>query len=65
MSARVISTPSQIADPDLAHKYTFGEAPSIRPCVLCNQGCQVRDVRNPLVSCTVNRLILGCESQHG
>jgi NADPH-dependent 2,4-dienoyl-CoA reductase/sulfur reductase-like enzyme len=22
-----------------------------RPCVLCNQRCQVRDVRNPIVSC--------------
>jgi 2,4-dienoyl-CoA reductase (NADPH2) len=26
-----------------------GETP--RPCVLCNQGCRVRDPRNPIVSC--------------
>ncbi len=24
-----------------------------RPCILCNQACQVRDARNPIVSCVV------------
>ena len=44
-------TRAQIADPDLARKMADGVAARIRPCVLCNQRCQVRDARNPLVSC--------------
>ena len=44
-------TRAQIADPDLARKMADGVAERIRPCVLCNQRCQVRDARNPLVSC--------------
>ncbi len=27
---------------------------SARPCAACNQGCQVRDPRNPVVSCAFN-----------
>ena len=42
-------TRAQIADPDLVRKTTAGEA--VRPCVLCNQTCQVRDARNPIVTC--------------
>ena len=44
-------TRAQIADPDLARKLTAGTPEQIRPCVLCNQRCQVRDARNPLVAC--------------
>lgn len=44
-------TRAQIADPALANKATTGQLDRIRPCVLCNQQCQVRDVRNPIVSC--------------
>lgn len=44
-------TRAQIADPDLAAKLADGVSAQIRPCVLCNQRCQVRDARNPLVSC--------------
>jgi 2,4-dienoyl-CoA reductase (NADPH2) len=44
-------TRAQIADPDLAGKMVDGVPERIRPCVLCNQRCQVRDARNPLVSC--------------
>jgi mycofactocin system FadH/OYE family oxidoreductase 1 len=44
-------TRAQIADPNLARKLLGGEDPRIRPCVLCNQVCQVRDARNPIVSC--------------
>jgi 2,4-dienoyl-CoA reductase (NADPH2) len=47
-------TRALIADPDLANKAAADDEMSIRPCVLCNQGCQVRDVRNPIVSCSVN-----------
>jgi mycofactocin system FadH/OYE family oxidoreductase 1 len=44
-------TRAQIADPDLVAKVRAGAAPSVRPCILCNQACRVRDDRNPLVSC--------------
>ena len=46
-------TRAQIADPDLAAKVERGEVDRIRPCILCNQACQVRDARNPIVSCVV------------
>jgi 2,4-dienoyl-CoA reductase (NADPH2) len=44
---------AQIADPDLVRKLAAGDASRIRPCILCNQTCMVRDVRNPIVSCVV------------
>ena len=44
-------TRALIADPDLAVKLTRGEPDRVRPCILCNQACQVRDNRNPIVSC--------------
>ena len=46
-------TRAQIADPDLVNKIGGIRSESIRPCVLCNQACQVRDARNPIVSCIV------------
>ncbi len=42
-------TRAQIADPDLVNKAQTGSKP--RPCLRCNQACQVRDVRNPIVTC--------------
>jgi hypothetical protein len=42
-------TRAQPADAALVAKARAG-VPA-RPCTLCNQSCQVRDVRNPLVSC--------------
>ncbi|MFB9323555.1 mycofactocin system FadH/OYE family oxidoreductase 1 [Cryptosporangium minutisporangium] len=44
-------TRAQIAEPRLVTLVRGGAADRVRPCVLCNQACQVRDVRNPLVSC--------------
>ena len=44
-------TRAQIADPDLVAKLRAGTPERIRPCTRCNQTCQVRDVRNPLVTC--------------
>lgn len=44
-------TRGQIADPDLTAKLAADRAHSIRPCVRCNQTCQVRDGRNPIVTC--------------
>lgn len=46
-------TRAQIADPDLVAKLVAAQAERIRPCLLCNQRCKVRDNRNPLVSCVV------------
>jgi 2,4-dienoyl-CoA reductase (NADPH2) len=44
-------TRAQIADADLAAKLAAGTPERIRPCIRCNQTCQVRDARNPLVTC--------------
>ena len=44
-------TRAQIADPDLVAKLASDEADRIRPCTRCNQTCQVRDARNPIVTC--------------
>jgi mycofactocin system FadH/OYE family oxidoreductase 1 len=44
-------TRAQIADPELVNKMRAGAPGTVRPCVLCNQACQVRDPRNPVVSC--------------
>lgn len=44
-------TRAQIADPDLVRKLTDGDVARIRPCTRCNQTCQVRDARNPIVTC--------------
>ena len=49
--AGVEMTRAQLADPDLVAKLREGRAAEIRPCILCNQTCQVRDNRNPIVSC--------------
>ena len=49
--AGVEMTRAQIADPDLVAKVRAGTLARIRPCTRCNQTCQVRDVRNPVVTC--------------
>jgi 2,4-dienoyl-CoA reductase (NADPH2) len=49
--AAVEMTRAQIADPDLVAKVRAGTPEQIRPCTRCNQLCQVRDVRNPIVTC--------------
>ena len=45
-------TRALIADPGALGRLAAGEA--ARPCIACNQGCQVRDPRNPVVSCAFN-----------
>jgi mycofactocin system FadH/OYE family oxidoreductase 1 len=47
-------TRAQIADGELVAKLRAGHAERIRPCILCNQKCRVRDVRNPVVSCVAD-----------
>lgn len=49
--AGVEMTRAQIADPDLVAKLRSGAPERVRPCTRCNQTCQVRDVRNPIVTC--------------
>ncbi len=44
-------TRAQIADPDLVAKVARDEGDRVRPCTRCNQTCQVRDARNPIVTC--------------
>ncbi|MCU1397731.1 MAG: 2,4-dienoyl-CoA reductase [Acidimicrobiales bacterium] len=44
-------TRAHIADPQLVAKLSAGTPQRIRPCILCNQTCQVRDARNPIVTC--------------
>lgn len=46
-------TRAQIADPELVGLVRSGHPERVRPCVLCNQKCRVRDNRNPVVSCAV------------
>lgn len=52
--AAVEMTRAQIADAELVVKLRAGHVERIRPCVLCNQLCAVRDNRNPIVSCVVD-----------
>jgi mycofactocin system FadH/OYE family oxidoreductase 1 len=44
-------TRAQIAEPRLVSLVGQGHADRVRPCILCNQACRVRDNRNPVVSC--------------
>jgi 2,4-dienoyl-CoA reductase-like NADH-dependent reductase (Old Yellow Enzyme family) len=47
-------TRALIADAALVAKASAGEIERIRPCLLCNQTCQVRDARNPIITCVVD-----------
>ncbi|MEZ5321817.1 MAG: mycofactocin system FadH/OYE family oxidoreductase 1 [Microthrixaceae bacterium] len=47
-------TRAQLADASLVAKVRAGRADRVRPCVLCNQTCMVRDARNPVVTCVVD-----------
>ena len=46
-------TRAQLADPQLVAKLRDGLAEHVRPCIRCNQTCQVRDGRNPIISCAI------------
>lgn len=43
-----------IADPDLPRLSQAGQVERVRPCIACNQGCQVRSVMNVTLGCNVN-----------
>jgi mycofactocin system FadH/OYE family oxidoreductase 1 len=47
-------TRALLADADLVNKARAGQSARIRPCILCNQTCKVRDNRNPTVTCVVD-----------
>ena len=47
-------TRALIADADLLSRVRAGRPDTVRPCILCNQACRVRDNRNPIVSCVVD-----------
>lgn len=47
-------TRALLADAQLPAKFAAGQSERIRPCLLCNQACQVRDARNPIVTCVVD-----------
>jgi mycofactocin system FadH/OYE family oxidoreductase 1 len=46
-------TRAQITDPDLVARLRAGQPDRIRPCLLCNQSCMVRDNRNPVITCVI------------
>lgn len=43
-----------IADPDLPRLSQANQETEVRPCLFCNQGCQVRNTMNLSLACTVN-----------
>ena len=47
-------TRALIADPALPAKLRAGAAATVRPCTLCNQYCQVAQVQNPRLACSIN-----------
>ncbi len=47
-------TRALLADANLPRKVAQGQSDRIRPCILCNQSCMVRDPRNPIVSCVAD-----------
>lgn len=47
-------TRALIADPELPARIRAGEPELIRPCLLCNEDCQVRGIANDIVSCIHN-----------
>jgi mycofactocin system FadH/OYE family oxidoreductase 1 len=47
-------TRAQLADADLVRKIRADQSARIRPCLLCNQTCKVRDNRSPVITCVVD-----------
>jgi 2,4-dienoyl-CoA reductase-like NADH-dependent reductase (Old Yellow Enzyme family) len=47
-------TRAQLADADLVNKLRNDQSARIRPCLLCNQTCKVRDNRSPIITCVVD-----------
>jgi 2,4-dienoyl-CoA reductase-like NADH-dependent reductase (Old Yellow Enzyme family) len=47
-------TRAQLADAELVNKLRQDQSVRIRPCLLCNQTCKVRDNRSPIITCVVD-----------
>lgn len=47
-------TRAQLADAELVSKLRTDQSARIRPCLLCNQTCKVRDNRSPIITCVVD-----------
>jgi 2,4-dienoyl-CoA reductase-like NADH-dependent reductase (Old Yellow Enzyme family) len=47
-------TRAQLADAELVNKLRSDQSARIRPCLLCNQTCKVRDNRSPIITCVVD-----------
>jgi 2,4-dienoyl-CoA reductase-like NADH-dependent reductase (Old Yellow Enzyme family) len=47
-------TRAQLADAELVNKLRNDQSARIRPCLLCNQTCKVRDNRSPIITCVVD-----------
>ena len=47
-------TRAQLADAELVNKLRTDQSARIRPCLLCNQTCKVRDNRSPIITCVVD-----------
>jgi mycofactocin system FadH/OYE family oxidoreductase 1 len=47
-------TRAQLADAELVNKLGNDQSARIRPCLLCNQTCKVRDNRSPIITCVVD-----------
>jgi 2,4-dienoyl-CoA reductase-like NADH-dependent reductase (Old Yellow Enzyme family) len=50
-----------IADPRLLDLSQADQINDVRPCIACNQGCQVRSVMNVKLSCAVNPDVVGTD----
>src|SRR5215469_15674893 len=53
-----------IADPNLPRLSQAGHAGRVRPCIACNQGCQVRGEMNATISCNVNPDVIHAQPLH-
>ena len=53
-----------IADPNLPRLSQEGHARRVRPCIACNQGCQVRGEMNATISCNVNPDVIHAPPLH-
>ncbi len=53
-----------IADPNLPRLSQEGHAGRVRPCIACNQGCQVRGEMNAAIACNVNPDVIHLQPLH-
>jgi len=53
-----------IADPNLPRLSRAGHAARVRPCISCNQGCQVRGEMNATINCNVNPDVIHAQPLH-